>query len=300
MTDVINTFKLHLEVKKLSPNTVEGYIFDITQLLKFEDFFSRYQNLNLNDFRRFLASRKEEGIKASSNARMVSAIKSFYTMLTKYQICKNQDFAKLTPPKLPKTLPKPLTQEEVLEMLDLNDEETFEGKRNKALLTLIYSSGMRISEALSLNKKDFNKNANFIKVLGKGGKERTLPLLSKTKEVMEEYIKACEIALLPDYPLFIEAKREKATYKPIRLSPRKVQKIMQNQRSLKGLPSFATPHSLRHSFATHIINNGGDLRSMQELLGHASLSTTQKYVKIDVKTLENAYLKFHPTSSQKN
>jgi integrase/recombinase XerC len=131
-------------------------------------------------------------------------------------------------------------------------------------------------------------------VLGKGGKERIIPLIPKARSVVEDYIKSSPIALLPDYPLFVEERRDNLTYKPIRLSPRKVQKIMQNQRHIKGLPKFASPHSLRHSFATHIISNGGDLRSMQELLGHASLSTTQKYVKIDAKTLESAYSKFHP------
>ena len=142
-------------------------------------------------------------------------------------------------------------------------------------------------------KRDFIKNADFIKVIGKGNKERSIPLIQKAKDEIEKYIKLSPIPLLPDYPLFIKSKRDVVTGKPIRLSVREFQKIMQNQRIAKDLPNFATPHSLRHSFATHIIAKGGDVRSVQSLLGHASLSTTQKYIKVDEATLKYAYNRFH-------
>ncbi len=292
--ELLSLFERYLRVRKLSSKTVESYLFDVKSLLKFEDFYTRFKILNVNDLRKFLAERKEDGIKATSNARMISAIKSFYGALKKHEICDNTEVFKLTPPKLPKSLPRALSTEDTIEMLDFGEDENWVNLRNKAILTLIYATGMRIAEALSLKKRDFVKSSSFIKVLGKGEKERTIPLLLKAKEAIESYIKACPISLLPDYPLFVEAKRDAKTNKPISVSARKVQKIMQEQRKIKGLPNFATPHSLRHSFATHIISKGGDLRSVQGLLGHSSLSTTQKYVKIDEKTLQNAYSKFHP------
>jgi integrase/recombinase XerC len=295
--DLLELFKNYLLSKKLSQNTVKSYIADLSLFLKFEDFSTTFKELKLEDFRRYFAHRKNEQIKSSSNARAVSAVKSFFIMLKKHNICESSAVFKFTSPKLPKTLPKALKQEEIANLLNPAKAEdiNWEEQRNIALITLIYSTGMRVSEALSLHKRDISKNSDFIKVVGKGEKERTIPILKKARDEIAEYLKLSPISLLPDYKLFIKNKRDAKTGKPVGLTVRDFQKIMQKEKNTKGLPSFASPHSLRHSFATHLISAGGDIRSVQEILGHASLSTTQKYVKVDENTLKNAYKKFHPS-----
>jgi integrase/recombinase XerC len=294
----LDHFKSYLNSKKLSPLTIKSYILDIKHFLEFDDFLNNVQNLKIQDFRRYISHKKQNNIKPSSISRCISAIKAFYKMLKKYEICNNDEILKFTSPKLPKTLPKALTIEEVMDLFlydTVEDDggQNWENQRNKAIITLIYSTGLRISEALSLKKRDYINNSDFIKVLGKGNKERVVPLVGRAKNEINKYLKISPIPLLADYPLFIKDKRNNETSKPIALSIREFQKIMQNIRTTKNLPKFATPHALRHSFATHIISKGGDIRSVQSLLGHSSLSTTQKYVKVDEEVLKEAYNKFH-------
>ena len=295
----LKTFEDYLKNnKRFSANTISSYLSDISLFLEFlkggekEDL----SKLTLNDFREYLSFKStHKNCKASTNARAISTLKCFFTVLKKMDILENTEVHKLRFPKLPKPLPKALKLNEIEEFIEeFEDEADWVKKRDKALFTLIYSTGLRISEALSLNKKDITKNTTFLKIKGKGEKERIIPILQLAKQEVEDYIGLCPIALLPEYPLFITEKRDIKTGKPKRLSPREAQKIMQITREKLGIASFATPHSLRHSFATHIIENGGNIRNVQGLLGHASLSTTQKYVKLEQKTLQNAYSKFHP------
>ena len=277
-------------VLRFSSNTSSSYIFDIEDFLKF--FLGKDLSiLTLQDFRSFLSERvNQRNLATSSNARAISAIKCFYKFLEKKHGIKNDDIKKLKSPKLPKTLPKALKEEEVLCLL--KDLENIKDLKYKAIILLLYSTGMRISEALSLKKKDITKSTDFLKIKGKGGKERIIPLLPNIKAEILNYISQSEISLLPEYHLFISHNRDESG-KPKPLTAREVQRFLQLQRIGKNLPAFTTPHALRHSFATHIIKNGGDIRSVQSLLGHSSLSTTQKYVKIEECVLKDAYNKFH-------
>jgi integrase/recombinase XerC len=304
--DLIDKFSEYLSFNlRFSENTIKSYTHDIELFFKFLSSqnikITAIQNLTLNDFRMYFSFRiTERKNKASSNARAISSLKSFFSFLEKSNIVSSSEIQKIKFPKLPKTLPKALKENEIVELIENFEEQeienSWESLRNKALVTLIYSAGLRISEALSLNKKDFHKNTFFLKIKGKGSKERFVPLLEKAKEEMSEYINSLDISLLPDYPVFINGKRDKKTGKPKRLTAREVQKIIQNSRERLNLPKFTTPHALRHSFATHIIENGGNIRNVQSLLGHSSLSTTQKYVKVDEKLLAEAYKKFHPNN----
>lgn len=307
---MISAFERYLVYnRRFTENTVKSYIFDIKLFFRFfcfknEILIEELNKLQREDYRRYLSFRlQEKKVKASSNARAISAIKCFFKFLEKGDFLKNSVVSRISFPKLPKLLPKALTEEEMKDLLLFIEKEVQEDKvpwkkaRDCAIIFLIYGLGLRISEALSLNRKDFHKNMHFLKVKGKGGKERVIPILSIVKEKIEEYIKISKIPLLQEYPLFITEKREVKTGKPARIAPREVQKMVQALRTKLSMPNFLTPHAFRHSFATHIIQNGGNIRSVQSLLGHVSLSTTQKYVKVDAKTLKGAYIKFHPSSA---
>lgn len=287
----LDGFKIYLQnILRLSANTVNSYLFDIQSFLKFFS-TSNITTLSLQDFRRFLSDRiTEQNISLSSNARAISAIKCFYKFLEINHNIKNEEIKKLKSPKLPKTLPKALKEEEIMHLLQTEDDIKY-----KAIIFLIYATGMRISEALSLKKKDITKSTKFLKIKGKGGKERIIPLLENARNEILNYIAKSEISLLPEYPLFASSQRDK-TGIPKAITAREVQKFLQMRRINNNLPRFTTPHALRHSFATHIIKNGGSIRSVQSLLGHTSLSTTQKYVKIEEDTLKKAYNQFHKNS----
>lgn len=301
---VLNSFKNHLQYSlRFSENTVKSYYFDVKLFLEFFEvkegaLLDVLSKLTIESYRSYLSFRiKEKRCKASSNARAISALKCFFKFLKKGGFIKESDISKLGFPKIPKLLPKALTVEEVERICKLLEEgEDWKDRRNEALVFLIYGLGLRISEALSLNRKDFSKTMQFLKIKGKGEKERIIPILQVVKDKINQYINCSTIPLLPDYPLFITGKRDAKSGKPQRLTPREFQKVIANLRTILGLPKFFTPHALRHSFATHIIESGGSIRNMQGLLGHASLSTTQKYVKISAKTLKDSYLKFHPSA----
>jgi integrase/recombinase XerC len=193
-------------------------------------------------------------------------------------------------PKQPKSLPKPLSAEQaILVSSDHGQlaEEPWIAARNAALLGLLYGSGLRISEALSLKKADFAAGAATLRIIGKGNKTRIVPLLAAAREGVEAYIRLCPYPIAADATLFLGARGGP-------LQPAIIQREMQKMRSALGLPDTATPHALRHSFATHLLSAGGDLRAIQELLGHASLSTTQVYTGVDAARLLDAFERAHP------
>lgn len=286
---------------RLSENTVKSYVLDIQLFLNFFSLEGRsLQDITLEDYRKYFSYRLlEKKCKASSNARAISAIKCFFKFLEKNGYVARSDASKLTFPKLPKLLPKAIEEEDLMNLFknleDGSDGSKWQKTRDIALIFLTYGLGLRVSEALSLNRRDIGKNMQFLKICGKGGKERFVPVIPAVMEKLFKYVSLSPVPLLPDYPLFITGKRDIKTHKPQRLSVRTFQKIIQKLRRQFSLPSFFTPHALRHSFATHIVENGGDIRNVQGLLGHSSLSTTQKYVKINSKALKNAYAKFHPS-----
>ncbi len=222
-------------------------------------------------------------------ARHLSSLKSFFKFSEKLGFFSNESIYQIRRPKTPKLIPKALDQNDALELLTQSahlNKVAWRAKRDLAIVTLIYGCGLRVSEALSLNKEDIIEKKPLI-IKGKGGKERLLPLLGICVEKISQYLELCPFNLQEGDPLFVGTKGK-------RLNAREVQRLVKKVRENMNLNGNITPHSLRHSFATHLLEGGGDLRSIQELLGHASLSTTQRYTKINTDHLVNVYQNSHP------
>jgi integrase/recombinase XerC len=220
----------------------------------------------------------------------MSALRVFFRWLEAQEITRNRSLLQVAMPKVPHGIPKPLTVEKAAAVMDggAGAELDWVMARDAAVLLLLYGSGLRISEALGLLRKDAPLDGrDVLRITGKGGKERLVPVLPVTQAAVARYLDLCPYALPPDGPLFLGAKGG-------RLSPRIVQLLMERMREGLGLPETATPHALRHSFATHLLSAGADLRQIQELLGHASLSTTQVYTEVDRTRLLAVYDKAHP------
>ncbi len=283
--------------KASSRHTVTAYQIDIRHFLHF---INRHQGeqvtlitlgaLALRDFRSWMAARASEGFSATSTARAVSVVRSFFRYLQKQAVVDNAAAFHIRTPKLPKSLPKALVEKDALNSLasvGAMHKDVWVQLRDVALLTLIYGCGLRISEALSLTAGDISAGSLSLRIRGKGNKERMVPLLPQVCEAIEAYKKSCPFALSAKSLLFLGLRG-----KP--LQPAIFQKEIRHLRAALGLPDSATPHAFRHSFATHLLANGGDLRTIQELLGHADLSTTQRYTKIDHDRLLSVYEKSHP------
>ncbi len=282
----------------MSPHTIEAYRRDLKFFIAFieghvgeEVKVATLKNLELRDFRAWLACRSSEGLEATSTARAVAVIRNFFRYLKRYEKIENQAIFELHTPKLPKSLPKALSEDQAKQVASavLNpNEESWITRRNHAIFLMLYGMGLRISEALSLKISDAPlPGTELLKIKGKGNKERMVPVLDIVAKEVEAYIGECPYKLLKHEPLFVGVRGKK-------LNPRIVQGEMMKIRRALGLPETATPHALRHSFATHLLASGADLRSIQELLGHASLSTTQRYTKVDAERLLSVYNKSHP------
>jgi integrase/recombinase XerC len=281
--------------KRASKHTLVSYANDLNHFLAFLSehqggrvTFSHLKKMEARDFRSWLASRAGE-YEATSTARALSTLKSFYRYLEKQSHVKNDAIFQLRGPKLKKSLPKALGEDQsaqALAMIGTQHEDAWINKRDLALLVLIYGCGLRISEALGLTYKDVPQG-DVLSIIGKGNKERLVPVLPLVREGLADYIGACPFPFSADTPLFL-GKRGKA------LDPAIFQLQIRKLRAALGLPDTVTPHAFRHSFATHLLSAGGDLRSIQELLGHASLSTTQRYTHVDKTRLMNAYKNAHP------
>ncbi|MDY0881715.1 tyrosine recombinase XerC [Dongia soli] len=284
--------------------TVEAYRRDLADFLGFitghlgaQPDLAQIAGLGRADFRAWMASRSSRGLQASSTARALSAIKSFYRLAIKRGLIDQTSLTALRTPKLPRSLPKPLTAPEAMEAVSaIGDQqhESWIGKRDIAILTLLYGCGLRISEALSLTRGDVPAQdgraphgLGLLRILGKGRKERVVPILPVVVAAIRDYLAACPYGGDAGDPLFVGARGGV-------LNPRLIQRAMQQLRAALGLPETATPHALRHSFATHLLAGGGDLRAIQELLGHASLSTTQRYTEVDAAQLMAVYNAAHP------
>ncbi len=244
----------------------------------------------MRDFRSWLAARHGEGFSATSTARALSVVRGFYRYLEKQNIAENAAIFHVRTPKLPKSLPRSLQETQAITSLDtvgFTQKENWVQLRDVALLTLIYGCGLRISEALGLRVKDLKEDATSLILTGKGNKQRMVPVLPQIHAAITEYKKVCPHLLSEGSILFVGARG-----KP--LQPAIFQKEIRNLRNALGLPESTTPHAFRHSFATHLLAGGGDLRTIQELLGHADLSTTQRYTKVDSERLLSAYAKAHP------
>ena len=283
----------------MSPKTCEAYCRDVCQFLRFlsEHFgarvtLSRLAQLAPQDVRAFMAARRGDGIAGRSLMRSLAGVRSFARFLERNHKGKVGALAAVRAPKVARTLPKPLAINAAKRVADVElrageEREPWVLARDTAVLALLYGSGLRISEALSLRRTDLSSAGDVAVVTGKGGKSRMVPLLPQVLELINTYASLCPYALPADQPLFVGAKGGP-------LSPRIVQLVMARLRGVLGLPDSATPHALRHSFATHLLARGGDLRAIQELLGHASLSTTQIYTGVDTERLLEAYRSAHP------
>ncbi len=282
--------------KRVSKHTYDAYQRDITVFFLFlADHLGKapgmadLRDLRPVDFRSFLARRRRDGLTPASVARTLSAIRAFYKYLRQNEILYNDAINAISSPKLPQRLPRPLDEQAAKKTLDHVSDfatEGWVGDRDIAVLTLLYGCGLRISEALNLNMQDLPEG-DMLRVIGKRNKERLVPLLPVVREAIETYMVNCPHLLSPEGPLFIGVQGR-------RLNARMIQLAMQKLRGVLGLPPSATPHALRHSFATHLLIAGGDLRTIQELLGHASLSTTQHYTDVDTAYLMDVYNNAHP------
>lgn len=282
--------------KRFSPHTLAAYGRDADAFVTFlsghiggPPGFAELKALRPGDFRAWLARRMNEKFERSSTARALSAIRSLFHHLDRQGLVHNPALAAVKSPKLPRALPKPITASEAFGLIDnaeLDATEPWIAKRNIAVLMLLYGCGLRIAEALSLTRAEAPAG-RAITITGKGRKQRRVPLLPAVTESVAAYIESCPHALAADGPLFVGVRGGP-------LHPRIVQGVVAKLRPLLGLPETATPHALRHSFATHLLAGGGDLRTIQELLGHSSLSTTQRYTAVDATKLLDVYDQAHP------
>jgi integrase/recombinase XerC len=287
--------------RRMSGKTVEAYERDARQFLVFiaehlggAPNLKELAALTPQDVRAFMAARRADDISGRSLMRGLAGMRSFARFLERNGKGKVGALAAVRAPKVPKTLPKPLHIDAARKVVDADSRagearEQWVLQRDAAILALLYGSGLRISEALGLARGGVPApgKGDAITVTGKGNKQRMVPLLPQVSQAIADYIALCPYDLPADGPLFIGA-RGKA------LSPRIVQLVMERLRGALSLPDSATPHALRHSFATHLLGRGGDLRAIQELLGHASLSTTQIYTAVDTDRLLEVYRSTHP------
>lgn len=282
--------------RRASPHTLDAYQRDLSAFLRFLSGHLGFQpgmrdleGLEPADFRSYLAMRGTAGLSRASTARAVSTLRGFFRFLARNHLAHNPAIDCLRAPKVPRSVPRALSEAEALEAVDAAadlDDEPWVGKRDAALITLLYGCGLRIGEALALDR-DQAPEGETIVVTGKGGKQRVVPVLPVVAAAIGDYLAVCPYRLGEGDPLFVGVRGK-------RLNPGVAQRQVRRLRALLGLPETATPHALRHSFATHLLAGGGDLRTIQELLGHASLSTTQRYTEVDAARLQAVYRAAHP------
>ena len=278
-------------------NTLEAYGRDLGQLLTWLErslghppALADLARLEARQVRGFLASRRQAGAGSRTLARSLSALRAFFRWLEDEETARSRAVFHVSRPRVGHGIPKPLTVEKAAAVVDggMAADLDWIAARDTAVLLLLYGSGLRISEALGILRRDAPvEGRETLRVVGKGGKERLVPVLPVTQSAVSRYVSLCPYRLAPDGPLFLGAKGG-----PLR--PRLVQLLMERLRVALRLPDTATPHALRHSFATHLLSAGADLRQIQELLGHASLSTTQVYTEVDRERLLAVYEKAHP------
>lgn len=287
--------------RRLSPKTLEAYARDLRQCLDFlcghwgaRVTLARFSLLEAGDIRAFMAMRRADDIAGRSLMRALAGLRSFGRFLEREGKGKVGALSAIRAPKIGKSLPKPVPMASAKRLADA-DERAGENReswilaRDAAVMALLYGSGLRISEALSLKRRDVPQpgEGDVLVVTGKGNKTRMVPVLQNVLGLIADYVAICPHVIAPEAPIFVGARGGP-------LSPRIIQLTMERMRGALGLPDSATPHALRHSFATHLLSRGGDLRAIQELLGHASLSTTQIYTGIDSERLLEVYRSAHP------
>lgn len=279
--------------RRSSWHTVHAYFSDLKLFFAFfqhhrgESFgFHDFETLKPLDIRAFLAYRLQKNTSKRSNARLLSSLKGFVVYLRKQHVSVSSAFDTMASPRLDKRLPRPLSQSQSLALVE-RPSTSWQELRNQALFMLLYGCGLRLSEALNLNGADWT--SGFLLIKGKGAKERHVPLLEPVKDKVDRYLKTSPYPVMRSAPLFRGSRGG-------RLNPGIAEKALRDLRLELGLPDTATPHALRHSFATHLLENGGELRHIQDLLGHASLSSTQIYTDLTQDKIFEVYQAFHPRS----
>jgi integrase/recombinase XerC len=277
-------------------NTVTAYQGDLAEFLSFMTLhhgnpqgLGALERITVADMRAWMAQVRAGGVGARSLARKLSAVKSFYRWLADREGFEPTAVLSTRSPKFQKKLPRPLAEDAaraMIETVELQSDRDWVAARDVAVVTVLYGCGLRISEALGLTGADAPLPA-VLRITGKGGKERIVPVLPAARDAVDRYVRLCPHHVTPTQPLF-RGVRGGA------LNPRMIQSVMARARMQLGLPATATPHAMRHSFATHLLAAGGDLRAIQELLGHASLSTTQAYTAVDTARLMEVYNRSHP------
>ena len=295
----IQNWRSGLLQRNLSRHTLRAYDADLTQFIKFMNgHIGKQISLNdlseaaIRDFRSWLANRAGRGVSASSRARSLAGIRNFFSWLDKNGILHNPAAGLLSTPKRPAKVPRPIDVTYVFQLIDhaMDNVIDWAGLRDYALFSLLYGSGLRIDEALAMNVGDWPSQGLKMRIMGKGSKEREVPLLPEVRKRVENYRRNAPLSDDPSSPLFcgIQGKR---------LNQGVAQKKMRDLRVDLGLPDTVTPHALRHSFATHLLGAGMNLREVQHLLGHESLSSTQIYADVDHDKLLDVFMKAHPRAS---
>ncbi|MCB1537905.1 MAG: tyrosine recombinase XerC [Rhodospirillales bacterium] len=300
LQDAVAAWLSALETERhLSRHTLRAYQGDIHRFLTYlaahlgEPVALRHiADAPLRDFRGYLSRRAMDGAGNTSRARALSSLRTFFKWLDKGGILHNPALRLMSAPKTPHKIPRPMEVARIFEMLDALDDGEWTDLRDRALFGLLYGSGLRIGEGLSLSLHDIDTCGDTLRITGKGRKQREVPLIVPSRRLIERYRAACPMPETPERPLFVGTRGRC-------LNPGMAQKHMRVLRAGLGLGEAVTPHALRHSYATHLLGEGMNLREIQELLGHASLSTTQRYTEVDYKQLLETFKKAHPRAESR-
>ena len=276
--------------QNVSPHTLRSYTKDLVDFLTFAD--KRPKEIDNLDIRSFLASLHHSNLKKSSISRQLATIRSFFKFLHREGYVKNNPAKLVSSPKVPKNLPRFLSIDEVFYLMETPQGDTFKPTRDKAILELLYSSGLRVSELTSLDMSDLDIKESLLRAKGKGRKERILPIGIKAMEALQNYLPERMLLKRKTAAIFLNNRGG-------RLTQRSVRRILLYYSRMINIDGDLSPHTLRHTFATHLLHEGADLRSIQELLGHSSLSTTQRYTHVDIGHLTEVYDKAHPLAKEK-
>ena len=299
MNEIVGEFIEYLVgTKNYSEHTATAYETDIREFLQFYERFvggtvgiSDMAHADTICFRSYLADRQRRGLAHKSTARALSSLRGFYKYLAKYHNIKNDAIGLISSPKVPRKLSKAIEPADVANMktaiMETEGDDPWIAARDWALVTLIFGCGLRISEALGLKNSDVSGRPDVLRIVGKGNKERIVPVLPAVYDAIEKYTAVRPFGAALTDELF-------RSVRGLPMSPRMAEKVIEKLRHYLQLPDYVTPHALRHTFATALLAGGADLRSLQELLGHASLSTTQLYTKVNMAEISNIYMHAHP------
>ena len=303
MNELVDKFIEYLiQTKKYSSHTALAYQSDILDFIKF---FSRYNGADISAhdlanadtlmFRSYLADRQRRAMSHKSTARAMSSLRGFFRYIARHHNIKNDAIGLISSPKVPRKLSKAINPSDVEGMGDAIRQTCIKNPwiaaRDWALVTLLFGCGLRISEALGLKNSDIADRPSILRITGKGDKERIVPVLPIIWETIDKYIAIRPFGNMPDDHVF-------RSVRGLPMTPRMAEKVIENLRNYMQLPDYVTPHALRHTFATALLADGADLRNLQELLGHASLSSTQLYTKLDMTEISNIYASAHPRAKK--